>query len=127
MAHEAGRDQGPCRPTLVACPPHVAEVWFTEVRTWFPDLDIWRFFETKEKVRNEGMAHKTLPCTDHELVRWLAEYCPSDSPRSTFTIVVTAYETWSHRTLKIERNIQPPRKHLNLQKFDVITLLLGLC
>jgi len=91
---------GPWKPTLVIAPPHVVDVWFQEVQRFFSsELEIWRFYETKDKVTNATMKARTLPSTATALVHWLDDKCPPDSPRSCAKIIVTAYETFTLRTL----------------------------
>jgi len=92
--------KGPWKPTLVIAPPHVVDVWFQEVQRFFSsELEIWRFYETKDKVTNATMRARTLPSTAAALVNWLDDKCPPGSPRSCAKIIVTAYETFTLRTL----------------------------
>jgi hypothetical protein len=97
----AGGATGPWKPTLIIAPPHVVDVWFQEVQRFFSsELEIWRFYETKDKVTNPAMKARTLPGTDQRLVAWLEENCKPDDPRTSAKIIVTAYETFTFRTLQ---------------------------
>jgi hypothetical protein len=99
IAHAQGA-KGPWKPTLVIAPPHVVDVWFQEVQRFFSsELEIWRFYETKDKVTNATMKARTLPSTATALVSWLDDKCPPDSPWSCAKVIVTAYETFTLRTL----------------------------
>jgi hypothetical protein len=70
----------PWRPTLIIVPPHTVDVWFPEVQRFFStELEIWRFYETKDKVTNAAIKAPTLPTSDQKLVIWLEENCKPDN------------------------------------------------
>lgn len=101
LREQASGSTGPWRPTLIITPPHVVDVWVDEVQRFFKsELDVWRYYETKDKVTNKGMKARTLPRTAGQLVGWLDENCPPDDPHSAAIVVVTAYDTWMARTLQ---------------------------
>ena len=95
-----GTNRGPFKPTIVICPSHVVDVWFTECRTWFPELDVWRYFETKNRVQNPTMKSKTLDAKPETLNAWLTDNYPSDEPRSAACLIITGYETLAFRALR---------------------------
>lgn len=98
--------RGPWKPTLIIAPPHVVDVWVEEVTRFFAsELDIWRFYESKDKVANHAMRDRTLPHTAVRLLEWLDLNCPNDNPASCAKIIVTAYDTLMTRALHEE-----PRK-----------------
>lgn len=91
---------GPWKPTIVIAPPHVVDVWYEEVQRFFAgELEIWRFYETPDKVTHRGMKARTLPSSTKALLPWLTEHCPDSDPRSCSKIIVTAYDTLTMRTL----------------------------
>lgn len=98
--HAAG-STGPWKPTLIVTPPHVVDVWVDEVQRFFKsELPVWRYYETKDKVTNKGMKARTLPRSAAALASWLEVNCPADEPRTAATLIVTAYDTWTARTLR---------------------------
>jgi SNF2 family DNA or RNA helicase len=88
------------RPTLILAPSIVVDVWFTECQQFFPDLLMYRYFETKTKVSNLTLRERVLPSNPDHLRRWLETECPSDDPATGYKIVVSSYSTWWQRTLK---------------------------
>ena len=101
LRNKAEGSMGPWKPTLIIVPPHVVDVWFQEVQRFFStELDIWRFYESKQKVTNAAMKARTLPTSDKGLVTWLAENCKPEDPHTAAKIIITAYETFTVRTLQ---------------------------
>jgi SNF2 family DNA or RNA helicase len=46
------------RPTLILAPSIVVDVWFAECQPFFPDLTMYRYFETKTRVANPRQQEK---------------------------------------------------------------------
>lgn len=104
---------GPWKPTLIIAPPHVVDVWVEEVTRFFAsELEIWRFYESKDKVTNHSMRDRTLPHTAVRLLEWLDGHCPEDDPTTCSKIIVTAYDTLMTRALHEEPRKEPgkPRR-----------------
>ena len=86
---------------MVVCPSAVIEVWFSEIRKYFPSLKSFRWYEVAEKQRMAHIRDATLPPKATDFKKWLQEKCPPDRPRSAKTVIITSYETLNHRGLVI--------------------------
>jgi SNF2 family DNA or RNA helicase len=108
--HVVGNPDNPrYRPTIVLAPAPVVDVWFEEINKWFPQLQAWRYFEHVNKVNNAFMKGRTLPTKGDELVQWLKRHCPPDDPNSCSYVVISAYETFMLRTLKVAKKEKDSR------------------
>lgn len=97
------------QPTLILAPSIVVDVWFAECQQFFPDLTMFRYFETRHKVSNLTLRERVLPPAPAALRQWLADECPSNDPATARKIVVSSYTTWWQRTL-IEQAAGRPGK-----------------
>ena len=98
--HKDGQFDGPFQPTLILCPPHVIDIWFSECRTWTGKLEIYRWYESPEKVKDSIARQFTLPVKAWDLAEHIRVRWPSNNPRSAFKLVISPYDTCTIRGLK---------------------------
>ncbi len=84
------------------------EVWYAEIRQYFPALKAYRWYEVAEKQRMAHIRDATLPSKVEELIDWLKKKCPCDKPDSASVVIVTSYETACHRALQTRPTNKKP-------------------
>jgi SNF2 family DNA or RNA helicase len=92
------------RPTLVACPSQLVDVWYDDWNRFFNGSDrlVFKQFYGSEAIITNPVRKATLLGTKlRDLKDYLAALDPSD-PATARVVIVTAYSTWHRRTLMAE-------------------------
>ena len=86
--------------TLVVCQKHLIQVWWDECHKWFPDLEIWRYFESPDRVADPVKKRFTIPSDGPG--KWHKDNCAPNDWRTAFKIVESPYTTCGQRSV-VER------------------------
>lgn len=89
------------RPTLVACPSQLIDVWYDDWNKFFngPDrLVLKQFYGSEATITNPARKATLLGTRVKHLIEYLQGLDPTD-PATARIVIVTAYSTWHKRTL----------------------------
>ncbi len=96
LSHTDALDSSIFRPTLILCPAPVIEVWDSEVRSHFPQLRIMRWYDTPDKQSQKHIRDAILPTKAPDFLDWMKTQCPSDQPKSAYTVIISSYDTFTY-------------------------------
>lgn len=89
-----------CRPTLVVGPPSTVDVWYEEWRRyWRGTVRLLIFYGRDKDDMAAGKAAITLPSNAAEAHAAICKTFPPGDPHSANGVVISAYESFSDRTL----------------------------